>query len=178
MSDRVAQTASPKNARWTGRRGTAPDCSARPAGRGAARWVSWAPMKSNASRGLSALFRTSVAIGCFALLLGVAGIFYFDHKDREARARRSPDEALVLVSGSLASTVLEIQVAWRSRDGEEAETGRPGPEAASWRFTEAPEGVPVELRLYGGEEGARRLIARHPVVLTRGAVFELVLRSR
>jgi hypothetical protein len=133
-------------------------------------------MSTDSTRRLNAVFRASVVIGCVALLLGVAGVYHFGRKDREARVARPADVAVVLLSGAGDAAGVEVVARWHSPGGRvREERGIPGREPASWRFRAAPEGVPLELLVYGR---GSVLLSRQPAILTHGGAFEMTLPAR
>jgi len=122
--------------------------------------------------------RAATMIGCAALLLGVAGIFYFGVRDRAAREIFPTDAATVMVRGIDPMDGLVVEAYWSPAEGDEGrEVGEPGEETGHWYFRKAPEGVVLTLTVYrrpvGG--GQTRLYQQH-AILTRGAVFEVFAR--
>jgi len=108
------------------------------------------------------LYRGAIILGCFAFLLGVAGIFYF----RQEGDPSVPDADVATIwvhgvvggegAGAEASELedLEIVVRWnesvegKSRPATRIETGRRGEAPGLFTFRRAPEGRPVQLTIY------------------------------
>ena len=121
----------------------------------------------------SAVFRSAVLIGVAALLAGVAGIFYFRHRESTQRADRPQDACTVIVHGLSSVEGIALVAAWHEASGGTAlDHGLPGREAGVWRFRHAPEGTPLTLRIERHLDGRVELIHEQPAVFTRGAVFE------
>lgn len=125
------------------------------------------------------LFRAATLLGCLALLLGVAGIFYFGVREETAREVLPEDAATVLLQGIGALEDIEVDVLWLTPSGRpRQETGRPGKELGLWYFSAAPAGRPVKLLVYRRGERGRRLLHEQRALLTRGAGFEVFVRER
>ncbi|MDJ0523669.1 MAG: hypothetical protein QNJ90_16485 [Planctomycetota bacterium] len=125
-----------------------------------------------------ALFRTATLIGCFALLLGVAGVFYFGGRDHSWRATLPRDASTVLLRGIEDQTDLAVEVTWPDADGRTArEAGSRGSGPGFWTFRDAPEAVPLRLTVYreGGE--GRVMIHQQHAIFTRGGGFEVLLKE-
>ena len=123
------------------------------------------------------LFRAATLIGCVALLLGVAGVFYFGGREATERRVLPDDAATVLLRGIEADANLRVEVRWVTGGVEASETGARGREAGLWHFREAPEGVPLTLRVYRIEAEGRRPVHEQYAIFTRGAGFEVYVRA-
>ena len=118
-----------------------------------------------------ALFRGSILIACLALVLGVAGIFYVQHRD--AQRRPATGVATVQIGGLDSIAGIQVLVTWTDAAGaEQSETGRPAPNEGQWIFRRAPEGKRLTLIVYRREQGQRLELARQPAFLTYGGLFE------
>jgi len=125
---------------------------------------------------LPLFFRSTVLVGCAALLLGVAGIFYFHGRDETRRSHHPSDATIVAVQGLLSVEGIRLRATWLDLAGtEQAETGKPGFEAGVWLFRRAPEGIALTLEVLQYADGTRRLLHSQPAVLTRGALLEVWL---
>lgn len=124
----------------------------------------------------SLVFRGAVIVGAVALLVGVAGIFYFRARDGDRRSARPRDACTVMVRGLSSLEGVEVDVTWLDASGAPAtDVGRPGHEPGTWAFLGAPEGAPVTLRVRRRAEGTAEILHQQPAVLTRGALFEVWL---
>ena len=124
------------------------------------------------------LFRTATLIGCFALLLGVAGLFYFGDRDTSWRQTVPRDAATVLLRGIDDQTDLRVEVTWPDTDGSTLrESGSRGSGPGFWIFREAPEAVPLQLSVFREGNAGRVLIHRQHAIFTRGGGFEVLLRE-
>jgi hypothetical protein len=132
------------------------------------------------------VYRGAILLGCLAFLLGVSGIFYFQHLD--ARGAIDEDTASVLIHGVEGELYIQVVAEWEATGGALApridpiagetetsappamrsETGRLGDEAGVYLFQRAPEGVPLELIVYRYEEGGRVELHRQLAILTYG----------
>jgi hypothetical protein len=123
------------------------------------------------------LFRVSVIIGCTALLIGVAGIFYFAERDRRTRPPLPHAVCFVQLQGLDDPRCLDVVARWQDEEGiAHEEGGEVTPDPWAWMFLAAPEAVPLTLIVYRQDEGGRREVARQPAILTRGGFFEALLR--
>ncbi len=124
----------------------------------------------------SIVFHGATLIGCVALLLGVAGIFYFGGRERTLRDTLPADACTVIVRGLDSQDGVGVEATWKYGDGSTgSEFGRPGAERGTWYFREAPEGQPLTLRVFRGE--ARRVLHEQHAIFTRGAGFQIWVRE-
>lgn len=115
-------------------------------------------------------------LGCVALLVGVAGVFYFQIADQAERARHPEDMTGVLVRGLDSLEGIQLRVSWSDLEGvAREETGKPGTEAGYWYFHRAPPAVPVTLEVLRHAEGSQDVVHTMPALLTRGGIFEVWL---
>ncbi len=118
-------------------------------------------------------FRIAVILGSVALLLGVAGIFYFQRADERRHGESPRDAALVFVQGLDSIEGIRLRASWQDLDGaSHEETGKPTGEAGNWYFDSAPDGVPLTLEVIRHADGRKELLHAMPAVLTRGGLFE------
>jgi hypothetical protein len=123
-----------------------------------------------------AFFRSVVIISCVALLVGVAGIFYFHGRDEAEKSTHPLDAATVSVRGLESVAGIQLRAIWRDHDGiEETETGKPSSEAGLWDFHRTPEGIPLTLEVLRHGEGAKQTLHSQLAILTRGAHFDVWL---
>ncbi|MDF1699798.1 MAG: hypothetical protein P1V36_01370 [Planctomycetota bacterium] len=118
-------------------------------------------------------FRTAVILGCIAMLVGVAGIFYFQRADESRRDTPATDACVVLVHGLPSVEGIRLRVRWKDlRGGDQEETGKPEGEAGRWIFQRAPPGVPVTLEVLEHAGGTKRTLHAMPAVLSREGLFQ------
>lgn len=123
----------------------------------------------------SVLFRAATMLGCVALLVGVAGVFYFGSRTPTWRETLPVDAATVVVRGVGDGEGLRVEALWRdSDDAEHAEVGAPGSEPGFWYFREVPDGLPLKIRI--SRDDATVLHEQH-AILSRGTGFEVLLRE-
>jgi hypothetical protein len=129
---------------------------------------------------LPLFFRAATMVGCAALLLGVAGIFYFGVRDRTAREIFPTDATTVLLRGLAPTDDVVLQAYWSPAEGEDgSEMGQPGEESGHWYFHRAPAGVALTLTVYRRPDGgARERVHQQHAIFTRGAAFEVYVRER
>jgi hypothetical protein len=121
------------------------------------------------------LFRAATLLGCVALLLGVAGIFYFGNRAPSWRETLPVDAATVLVRGIGDGDDVRVEAIWHDADASRhSEAGVRGEESGFWHFRNVPDGLPLRLRIYRGEEV---LLHEQHAILSRGAGFEVVVRE-
>ncbi len=122
------------------------------------------------------IFRASVIVGCTALIIGVAGVFYFGEKDRRLRAYEAKDVSFIRIQGPKTPVDLVVTVRWETEDGvAREEAGVVGDDPWTWIFEEAPAGRPVTLIVSRQQPVGRVPLARQPAILTRGAYFEAIV---
>ncbi|MDA1194521.1 MAG: hypothetical protein O2894_04995 [Planctomycetota bacterium] len=123
-----------------------------------------------------ALLRYAVILGGLALLVGVAGIFYFQVADRTRAANLPLDACMVSVRGLETLEGVQLRARWQDLDGEvHEETGKPTADGGTWRFERTPEGVPLTVEVLVHGKGERVLRHAQPAVLTRGGLFDVWL---
>lgn len=127
------------------------------------------------------LFRAATLLGCVALLLGVAGVFYFGGRAPSWRETLPVDAATVLVrgipdeEGSADDGNIRVEAIWRDADeSQHSEAGVRGVESGFWHFRKVPDGLPLRLRIYRGDD---TLLHEQHAILSRGAGFEVVVRD-
>ena len=127
------------------------------------------------------LFRAATLLGCVALLLGVAGVFYFGSRAPSWRETLPVDAATVLVRGisdegdGADERDIRVEAVWRDADeSQHSETGVRGVESGFWHFRKVPDGLPLRLRIYAGDD---TLLHEQHAILSRGAGFEVVVRE-
>lgn len=119
-------------------------------------------------------FRTAVILGCIAMLVGVAGIFYFQRADESREDTHPSDACVVLVHGLASVEGIRLRVRWKDlRGGDQEETGKPSAEAGRWTFRRAPPGVPVTLEVLEHIDGTKQTLHAMPAVLSREGLFQL-----
>ena len=125
-------------------------------------------------------FRAATMIGCAALLLGVAGIFYFGVRDRAAREVFPTDATTVLLRSLAPTDDVVVEAYWSPAEGEDgSEMGEPGEESGHWYFRRAPEGIALTLTVYRRPHGgARERVHQQHAIFTRGAAFAVYVRGR
>lgn len=124
------------------------------------------------------LFRAGVIVGCTALIIGVAGVFYFGEKDRRTRALVAQDVCFVRIQGPKTPVALVVTARWETEDGiAREEAGIVGDDPWTWLFEDAPPGRPLTLIVYRQHPDRRVEVSRQPAILTRGAYFEAILPS-
>jgi hypothetical protein len=126
----------------------------------------------------SLLFRSIVIVSVVALVLGVAGIFYFEGVHRTPSDGLPHDACIVMVNGLPSLAGIEVRATWLDTQGKgQEETGSGMAEAGYWTLRRVPEGSPIQLHIVEHAAGQTRTVHRQPAVLTRGGVFEIRLRA-